>query len=194
MVLNERARKYDPDSSLSNILSWSETIVQAVFAVVLIFTFVLKIVIVNGSSMENTLFQDDRLIISHLLYDPQRGDIVAIDSQNMNEVIIKRVIGVSNDTVEIDYDAGTVTVNGSAVNEQYIKEQMFDTGSFSDKFYNEDKNTYTYKVPFGYVFVMGDNRNHSTDGRAIGLVSEDEIVGRVVYRFYSQNGDTGKVE
>lgn len=194
MVLSERTKRYDPDSPLSNALGWAETIVMAVFAVVLIFTFVLKIVIVKGSSMENTLFQGDRLVISHLLYDPERGDIVVIDSQNMNEIIIKRVIGTSNDTVEINYNTATVSVNGSVINEPYVKELMFDTGSFSDKFYNEEKNTYTYKVPFGYVFVMGDNRNHSTDGRAIGLVSEDEIIGRVVYRFYSEKSGTGKVE
>ena len=194
MVLNKRAEKFNPNTVLSNVLSWAETIVMAVFVVILMFTFLFKIVVVVGSSMENTLFQNDRLVISHLLYTPENGDIVVINSSNMEEVIIKRVIAASNEKVVIDYDAGTVEVNGEIINEPYIKEQMIDTGNFSELFYNQENNTYTYNVPFGYVFVMGDNRNHSTDSRAIGLVSQDEILGRVVYRFYSDNSNTGKVE
>ncbi len=191
--LNKRAKAYNPDSPLSNVLSWIETVALAIFVVILTFTFVFKMIVVVGQSMENTLFQNDRLIISNLLYTPQRGDIAVINSQNMNEVIVKRIIAVSNDTVEIDYNEGTVKVNGEIISEPYIKEAMVDSGGFSEKFYNKDSDTYTYTIPFGYVFVMGDNRNHSTDSRAFGIVSEDEILGRVVYRFYSEKSSIGKV-
>lgn len=193
MYLNKRALSYRSDSFLSSALGWAETIVMAVFVVILMFTFVFKIVLVVGSSMENTLFQDDRLIISNLCYSPDAGDIIVINSDVMDEVIVKRVVATANETVSINYDSCTVEVDGRIIDEPYIKEQMINTGSFSDLFYNSKSGCYEYRIPFGYVFVMGDNRNHSTDSREIGLVSEDEILGRVVYRFYSEKADRGKV-
>lgn len=194
MQLNERAKKYDPDSPLSSLLSWVETVILAVFVIILVFTFVLKIVVVVGRSMENTLFENDKLIISHMFYTPSEGDIVVVDAQSMEEIIIKRVIGVPEDIVEINYDNSTIKVNGKEINESYIKESMTDTGSFDKKFYDKKTKTYTYRVPEGYVFVMGDNRNHSTDSRAIGLIPQDEIVGRVIYRFYSEGAQIGTVD
>lgn len=194
MQLNERAKKYDPDSPLSSLLSWVETVILAVFVIILVFTFVLKIVVVVGRSMENTLFENDKLIISHMFYTPSEGDIVVVDAQSMEEIIIKRVIGVPEDIVEINYDNSMIKVNGKEINESYIKESMTDTGSFDKKFYDEKTKTYTYRVPEGYVFVMGDNRNHSTDSRAIGLIPQDEIVGRVIYRFYSEGAQIGTVD
>ncbi len=193
MDLNKRAEKYNPDSFASGVLGWAETVVMAVFVVILMFTFVFKIVVVVGSSMENTLFQDDRLIISNLCYDPSRGDIVVINSGVMDEVIVKRVIATAGETVRIDYNRCEVEIDGEVLDEPYIKEQMVNTGSFSEAFYDSENDRYEYKVPFGYVFVMGDNRNHSTDSREIGLVSEDEILGRVVFRFYSDKAENGRV-
>ncbi len=193
MQLNKRAEKYNPYSAVSGVLGWAETLVMAVFVAILMFTFVFKIVVVVGSSMEDTLFEGDRLIISNLGYDAADGDIVVINSDVMNEVIIKRVIATAGETVRIDYNLGEVEVDGKVTKEPYIKEQMIDTGRFSEIFYDAENDCYEYDVPFGYVFVMGDNRNHSTDSREIGLVSEDEILGKVVYRFYSAKAERGRV-
>ena len=184
--------KYDPYSPLSSALSWMETVTLAVFAVIFMFTFVFRIVTVQGQSMEKTLFEGDRLIVAHLWYSPQRGDIVVADSSAMDQVILKRVIAVSNDVVEINYDEHTVSVNGSVIDEPYIAQEMEDTGGFVLG-HDERQGVYRYDVPFGYVFLMGDNRNHSTDSRVFGAVSQDELLGKVVYRFFSKESGIGRV-
>lgn len=182
------------NSAADTVLDWAETLVFSVFLAIVCFTFVFRIANVVGHSMENTLFENDRLIISHLWYYPEQGDIVVVNSEVMNETIIKRVIATSNQTVVIDYNAGTVTVDGEVIDEPYIKETMTGAGNFSEAYYNKENDTYEYKVPFGYVFVLGDNRNNSADSRAIGCVPEEEIVGRVIFRIYSERAGLGTVK
>lgn len=174
---------------------WAEIFVFAFFLVIICFTFIFRIANVVGQSMQNTLFEDDKLVISHLFYTPAQDDIVVINSEVLDETIVKRIIATGNQKVVIDYNKGTVSVDGEVIDEPYIKNSfMEDTGLFSSSFYNEENDTYEYNVPFGYVFVMGDNRNNSTDGRAIGFVSTDEIVGRLMFRVYSKQADIGKVD
>lgn len=177
------------------VLEWAETLVFSVFLVIICFTFVFRIANVVGQSMENTLFENDRLIISHLFYTPENGDIVVIDSKDLDEMIIKRIIATSNQHVEIDYNDGTVTVDGEVLSEPYIKEHdMRSTGRFADAYYNEEKDIYEYEVPFGCVFVLGDNRNNSADSRMFGCVSQEDIVGRVMFRIYSETAGLGRVD
>lgn len=176
------------DKIVDIILEFIETIVLAVFTMILVMTFVIKIVNVKGSSMESTLSGGDKLILSSFMYIPKQGDIVVINSQYMDETIIKRVIATGGQTVQIDYNAGTVSVNDEIIEEPYLKEPMSDPG------YGVTSGVYEYNVPVGSVFVMGDNRNHSTDSRVIGCVGSDEIIGKVLYRFYSANGSAGKVK
>ena len=187
--------KSDKNNSLADsLLDWAETVVFAVFMVLLCFMFVFRIATVNGESMENTLFQNDKLVISHLLYTPKQGDIVVINSDVMEETIIKRIVAVQNQKVVIDCKKGTITVDGKFLDEPYVKEDFLSEANlFAKEFYNSDNDTYEYKVPFGYVFVLGDNRNKSTDSRRIGFVPKSEIVGRVVFRFYSEKAGLGKV-
>lgn len=161
----------------NEIIEWLESFVFAIFIVILLFTFIFRIVQVDGPSMEDTLHDGDRLILTHFNYTPKRGDIVVLNSEGLNETIIKRVIAVGGDTVSIDFLKGEVTVNGEVLKEDYIKELTY---------LEEGRAIKDLTVGDGQVFVMGDNRNHSTDSRnaKVGLVNNDDILGKAIFRIY----------
>ena len=173
-----------PENIKNELYDWAESIVFSVAAVVLIFTFLFRIIGVGGVSMENTLnagvqHEDqllDRVVITDLNYTPRRGDIVVITTKAIKDPIIKRVIAVGGDTVNINFDTHTVTVNGKILNEPYIKEPTTEQGDV----------TFPVKVPKGHVFVMGDNRNDSYDSRfkAVGMVDDRDIVGHAILCIY----------
>ncbi len=175
------------------LLDWLESFVFAMFIVILFFTFVFRIVLVQGESMLNTLENGDRLIISHLNYTPSREDIVVVEAQTsfFHKTIIKRVIGIGGDKVEINYNNNTVSVNGTVIKDDNKREVMLDTGFF-DQTYKTGDGVYEYTVPEGKIFVMGDNRNNSTDSRRLGFIDEDMVLGKVVLRLYPF-GKIGKV-
>ena len=185
-------KKKRESSILDELLDLADTAAIAVLVFICLFSFVLSNVNVYGESMENTLFGGDKLIVRKFMYTPERGDVVIINSENMQEVIVKRIIGEANDTVEIDYSSNSVTVNGEQLEESYVSETMQQRDVFSEAFRQGDK--YVYKVPFGKYLVLGDNRNHSTDGRVFGFVTRDEIVGKAVFRYYSLKGEIGGIE
>lgn len=177
------------------ILDWIESFFFAVFVVILIFTFILRTVVVVGDSM-NPNFEGarpysedysgaDRLIITHLISPPEKGDVLVMNCHGLNETIIKRCIGTEGDNVKIDYNKNKVYVNGKEISNDYINESMEDKYSF-DQSYKTGEGIYEYKVPEDKVFVMGDNRNHSSDSRdaSVGFIDEDDILGTVIFRIY----------
>lgn len=179
---------------VDNLFDLLETIALSCFIVILMFTFLFRVACVYGQSMQNTLFENDRLIVSHMFYKAKAGDIVVANSDVLDETIVKRVVGVSGQKVVIDEKLGKVTVDGKTIDESYLKYSgSFDKNRFDDKDYNSKNKDYEYIVPNGYVFLMGDNRDGSTDSRVIGCVSENEIVGRVVFRLYSDEQGMGVV-
>ena len=193
-LFEDEPPKSAEEKVLDTVLEWLETIVLAVFVMILIMSFVIKIINVKGPSMEKTLFDGDKLLLYSLFYDPEPGDIVVVNSDFLEETIIKRAIAVGGQTVEISYTDGTVKVDGKVLDEYYLTDEMIDTGAFSQTAYNAATDSYTYTVPEGMVFVMGDNRNRSTDSRVIGCVSETEVLGKVVLRFASSQGKIGFVK
>ncbi len=149
----------------------------AVITIMVIFTFIFRFVGVVGPSMEDTLFNGDWLLVSAMSSAPEYGDVVIITQPNYyNEPIVKRVIATENQVVDIDFEAGVVYVDGKALTEPYVK------GITNDK-YEVD---FPVTVPENHVFVLGDNRNHSSDSRSskIGFIAEDYILGKVKYRVF----------
>ena len=153
--------------------------------VLLIFTFIARLTVVEGPSMETTLFQNEFILIRSIGYEPKRGDIVVVNDPTAGSYahpLIKRVIALGGDTLDIDFTTWTVTVNGEVVDES--KYRHLDTGALL---------TSDYKFPItigeGKVFVMGDNRNHSADSRtsAIGQIDERCVVGQAAVRLFPIN-------
>lgn len=158
------------------LYDWVQALVCSVAAVVLIFTFAVRIVGVSGQSMRETLQHGDKLLVvnGYLCGEYRQGDIVIFQRPDFEdgELIVKRVIATAGQTVDIDFGAGVVYVDGEALEEPYTREPTWlDEGL-----------EFPVTVPEGCVFLMGDNRNDSKDSRYadLGPVDTRHIIGRAV--------------
>lgn len=178
---------------INDIIEIVETTMITVFAIVLIFTYLLHPVNVVGGSMNPTLYGGDRIFMSMITPNISYGDIVVINndaayllnennevvsssSSQLNECIIKRVIACGGQTIDIDFVKGEVKVDGEILDEPYINAVTTQ---------NDRAFTYPLYVPEGYYFVMGDNRNESSDSRNIyvGLIKKEQIYGKAILRY-----------
>lgn len=178
---------------LLSVIDYIEIFAIGICAVLILFSFVFRICTVDGDSMNNTLHNGEKLIISDMFYTPERGDIVVFhQTGRSNMPLVKRVIGISGDTVTIDFDTWTVSITDSngtvtVLNEPYIN---------IDTPVHRQSGTHTYVVPEGSVFVLGDNRNDSmdsTDFINVGYVDCRRILGKVIFR-YSPMDKFGAIE
>ena len=169
--------------------SWLRTLVCVVLATVLVFTLVVRIVRVEKQSMRETLQNGDILLTvnRHLAGELKAGDIVVIKKEYFEDgkPIVKRIIATEGQTVDSDFDAGVVYVDGQALEEDYIREPT----------YLDEGLEFPITVPEGCLFLLGDNRNNSMDSRYpdLGPVDVRCVIGKaVVLVFPGKTAETGK--
>lgn len=175
---NEKTRFID------GVFDFIELFIFSLAAVLLITTFFFRHSVVEGSSMEQTLFDGEHILISNFMYEPQRGDIIvcedySLDAENLHKPIVKRIIGLPGDLVEFKKKglySSEVYVNGEKLQEDYV----FIDGPD----YTEDNGKWI--VEEGKILVMGDHRNNSSDSRdpRVGTIRIDSIIGKALIRFY----------
>ena len=169
-------------SALWEVYDWIEIFVLSISIVFLLFTFGVRIAVVDGESMTYTLSDHDTLAVTRLFYTPKQGDIVVFQApkRGFEEPLVKRVIATEGQTVSIDFDTWEIRVDGVLLHEPYIRHE----GGRLHGWYYEGGTAESYTVPEGCVFVMGDNRNDSTDSRhySVGPVDTRYIIGKVICR------------
>lgn len=165
---------------IASVYDVAEMFAICATVVLLIFTFVARLTVVEGTSMVQTLHEGEFMLVRSLAYKPQRGDIVVVDDPTAGPYahpLIKRVIALGGDTLDIDFETWTVTVNGEVVDESeylYLDPTRRLTAEYE----------FPIKIKEGHVFVMGDNRHNSADSRirVIGQIDERCVVGKAAFR------------
>lgn len=171
-----------PAKGVKTLYEWLEEIVIALTLVILVFTFLFRVVTVTGESMLPNFVEGQKLIVTNLGHSVEQGTVVVITNV-LNEPIIKRVIATEGQTVDVDYETGTVYVDGEAVDEtQFGLENGITTRPYSTL----EAMVFPQTVPEGCVFVLGDNRSVSKDSRytEVGMVDTRHILGEAVFTLY----------
>lgn len=177
----KKAPEQEKGSYKLDLYYWTQALVMVLVALILICTLVGRVIGVVGSSMVPTLHDGDLLLLQSLGYTPKQGDVVVLRKPGFppppqdTAPIVKRVIAVGGQHVQVDYTTSTVYVDGVALDEPYINETMVDR-------YGYNMNVLDVTVPEGSIYVLGDNRNNSSDSRheALGTVDQRYVLGRVL--------------
>ena len=179
--------KLNQNELVTTIFDWLGSLFMALVVVLLIMTFGFRIIDVDGKSMEPTLIDSDKVVITDLFYTPHDGDIVIIShAQDYQKPLVKRVIATAGQELKVDYENNAVYVDGEKLDEPYIQGTTV-RGDIPEESLNG-------VIPEGKVFVMGDNRGISLDSRyhQIGLIDESDIIGKaqldVIPHTYDENG------
>lgn len=191
----KKVRPKTKKDKLAKFYDALEVVAVAVVIVLVLFTFFGRLSTVRGDSMYDTLEDGERLIISNFFYKPKTGDIIVFQQSGMyfDEPLVKRVIATEGQTLKIDFNAWLVWVDGALLNENYVtheKGKRMKIDGYETMYADLMNENGEITIPDGYVFVMGDNRNHSSDSRfsGVGLVRVEDIMGRVILRLFPHFG------
>ena len=186
----DEINKKKEEESLSfekSVILYLHDLIHLLAIVLIVFVFLFRIVVVSSSSMYSTLWNGDWLLVTGSVFykEPQAGDIVVAskDSFNSGEPIIKRVIATEGQTVDIDFNAGIVYVDGVALQEDYTYTPTN----------VEEGITFPITIAEGCIFAMGDNRNGSRDSRdpSIGMIDTRELLGKAIFLLFPGSGEKG---
>lgn len=194
MEPNEKQpQKRDVATSFFEIL---EMFAWSMVAVLLLFTFCIRLCRVDGSSMENTLYNGQMLLVSNVGYTPKQDDIIVFHltkphespAKSMEKTMVKRIIATGGQKLVIDFESGIITVDGEVYEDSHrVLKTLSDReiGKYT-LFANHhlEGSSFVATVPEGHLFVMGDNRNNSKDSRDyfVGFVDERCVLGRAICR------------
>jgi len=179
MARNKKKQEISPELfARRETYDWIQCMIIALIVCVFLFVFGIRVINVAGSSMNPTLKNGEKMLVSNLFYSPQVGDVVVFkkDEYDPNKALVKRIIATEGQEINIDFDTGTIYIDGVPFEEDYISELTVNKLDFIGP----------KTVPEGCVFVMGDNRNASTDSRdsRIGMVDARLILGKAYYVIY----------
>ena len=169
-------KEKEPRSWQQNVLLYVHDLMCMLLVMMLLFLVVFRVILVTGDSMFTTLWDGDYLLLVSELFcgDPEPGDIVVISKQSFDNgsPIVKRVIATEGQTVDIDFESGTVYVDGKALREPYIHNETT----------NEEGTVFPLTVAENCIFVLGDNRAVSLDSRSpqIGQIDRREVLGKAI--------------
>lgn len=171
--------------TLRSVVEYTEILAFSVLAVLLIFSFMFRVCVVDGQSMYSTLDDGQKLITENIFYTPKQGDIIVFyEGGDMKKPLVKRVIATGGQTVCINNDTAEVSVDGKVLDEDYILPTVGGYAITPNYSYDPETHIMTVTVPEGELFVMGDNRNNSHDSRLadIGCIDQSQVLGKVIIR------------
>lgn len=177
---------------VSRLFDFVEMFAWSVLVVILLFTFFIRLCRVDGASMENTLHDGESLLLYNIAYEPKQDDIVVfhLSDSSSEKTLVKRVIATGGQDVVINFEAGTIHVDGVLYEDRHFVLKTLKGHPVDDYLltanhhFDTQTGIFSATVPEGHVFVMGDNRNNSRDSRdaSIGFVDERCILGKVILR------------
>lgn len=169
----------------SETYEWIKSVVVALILAVIIRSFFFTPIVVDGASMNPTLQDQDRMIVTRI-GEPKRFDIVVFHAPD-GKNYIKRVIGLPGDRIE--YENDILYINGKAYDEPYLKsyKERISQGTLTESFTLKETVVGRETVPKGHLFVLGDNRRHSNDSRHIGAIPLEKVIGTTNIVYYPIN-------